>query len=151
VLNDLIQTDAAINPGNSGGPLLNMSGQVIGINTAGASQSQNIGFAIAISPAMPVVQQLIRVGKVIRPYLGVTSASVNNGAGIVSVAAGSPAQTAGLQAGDIIISFAGRKITTASELGAAITGRKIGDTVQMIVFLRNGQQNTTSATPVASP
>jgi serine protease Do len=149
VLNDLIQTDAAINPGNSGGPLLNMSGQVIGINTAVASQGQNIGFAIAITPALPVIEQLIQTGHVTRPYLGVGLMTTTNGVEITAVDPGSPAAQAGLQVGDVITEFNRQKITTASELRQAVISAQIGEKVE-IDYLRNGQANKTFAILVAN-
>jgi serine protease Do len=150
VLNDLIQTDAAINPGNSGGPLLNMAGQVIGINSAVASQAQNIGFAIAITPALPVIEQLIQVGYVTRPYLGVGFMTTTGGVEITAVDPGSPADQAGLQVGDIITQFAGQKVSTAGELRQAVISAKIGEKVE-IDYIRNGKGNKTFATLVASP
>jgi serine protease Do len=150
VLYDLIQTDAAINPGNSGGPLLNMEGQVIGINTAVASQAENIGFAIAITPALPVIEQLIHQGRIVRPYLGVGLYTTTNGVVITSVDPGSPADKAGLEMGDVVTQFAGQKITTAEELRQAIISGHIGDRVG-ISFIRNGKENQTFATLAASP
>jgi serine protease Do len=150
VLNDLIQTDAAINPGNSGGPLLNMAGQVIGINTAVASQAENIGFAIAITPALPVIDQLVHQGHIIRPYLGAGLYTVTNGVVITSVEAGSPADKAGLQVGDIITQFAGQKVATAEELRQSIISGHIGDRVE-IDYIRNGMEEKTFATLIASP
>jgi serine protease Do len=150
VLYDLIQTDAAINPGNSGGPLLNMAGQVIGINTAVASQAENIGFAIAITPALPVIEQLVHQGRVIRSYLGVGLYTTTNGVVITSVDPGSPAGKAGLEVGDIVTQFAGQKVTTAEELRQAIISAHIGDMVE-IDFTRNGRDNKTFATLIASP
>jgi serine protease Do len=150
VLNDLIQTDAAINPGNSGGPLLNMAGQVIGINTAVASQGQNIGFAIAITPALPVIEQLIQTGHVTRPYLGVGFMTTTNGVQITAVDPGSPAGKAGLQVGDIITQVAGQKVSTAGELRQAIISQHIGDKIE-IDYIRNGKENKTFATLIASP
>jgi serine protease Do len=150
VLNDLIQTDAAINPGNSGGPLLNMAGQVIGINTAVASQGQNIGFAIAITPALPVIEQLIHEGHVTRPYLGVGFMTATNGVEITAVDPGSPADKAGLQVGDIITQFNGEKVSMAGELRQAVISAQIGEKVE-IDYIRNGKENKTFATLVASP
>jgi len=150
VLYDLIQTDAAINPGNSGGPLLNMAGQVVGINTAIAAQAENIGFAISISPALPVIEQLIRQGRVIRPWLGVTFYPTRDGVVLTYVALGSPADKAGLQVGDIITQFAGQKISTTEELRQAIISCKIGEKVE-IVFIREGRQHKTTAVLVESP
>jgi serine protease Do len=150
VLYDLIQTDAAINPGNSGGPLLNMSGQVIGINSAVASQAENIGFAIAITPALPVIEQLIHQGRIVRPYLGVGLYTTTNGVVLTSVDTGSPADKAGLEVGDIVTQFAGQKVTTAEELRQAIISGHIGERVA-ISFIRNGKENQTFATLAATP
>jgi serine protease Do len=150
VLYDLIQTDAAINPGNSGGPLLNVSGQVIGINSAVASQAENIGFAIAITPALPVIEQLIQRGRIVRPYLGIGLYTTTNGVVITSVEPGSPAEKAGLEIGDTVTQFAGQKVTTAEELRQAIITGHIGDRVE-INFIRNGKENKTLATLAASP
>lgn len=150
VLYDLIQTDAAINPGNSGGPLLNLAGQVVGINTAIAAEAQNIGFAISISPALPVVEQLIRHGRAIRPWLGVIFLSVREGVLLTYVDPGSPADKAGLKIGDIIIRFAEQKVTSGEELRRAIVSHKIGEKVE-IVYLREGKEHKTTATLRESP
>lgn len=157
VLSDLIQTDAAINPGNSGGPLLNMAGQVVGINTAIAASAQNIGFAISISPALPVIEQLIQKGYVSHPWLGIAyrpvtpslaeyyNLPVKEGVLIVEVVDGSPASRAGLKIKDIIIRFAGEEITTAEDLRRAITAHEVGDRVE-IVFMQGDSERKTQAT-----
>jgi len=150
VLNDLIQTDAAINPGNSGGPLLNMAGQVVGINTAIAAEAENIGFAISISPALPVIEQLIRQGRVIRPWLGVTFFPTRDGVVLTYVDPDSPADKAGLQVGDVITQFAGQEISTAEQLRQAIVSHHIGEKVE-IVFIREGREHKTTAILAESP
>ncbi|MEW6034363.1 MAG: trypsin-like peptidase domain-containing protein [Chloroflexota bacterium] len=162
VLYDLIQTDAAINPGNSGGPLVNMAGEVVGINTAIAGEAQNIGFAISITPALSVVESLINKGYVVRPFFGISMATVGRavairynlaveeGVMVVSVTRGSPADSAGLQQGDVITSFGGQKVASSEELRRAIVSRKVGETVE-IVFYRGSSQQTARATLVESP
>jgi S1-C subfamily serine protease len=162
VLDDLIQTDAAINAGNSGGPLLDAAGQVIGINVAIASNAENIGFAISTDTAIPVVQSLITEGKVIRPWLGVSVAtvtpaiqryyhlSVDAGALITSVSSGSPAYEAGLRAGDVIVKIDAGDINTAAELTTAISSHQIGDQVE-IVYYRGNVQQVANATLEESP
>ncbi len=150
VLNDLIQTDAAINPGNSGGPLLNMAGQVVGINTAIAAEAENIGFAISISPALPIIEQLIREGRVIRPWLGVNFFPTSDGVVLTYIDLGSPADKAGLRIGDIITSFDGQKVSTAGELRQAVIEQKIGEKVE-IFFIRNGVESKTTAILIESP
>jgi S1-C subfamily serine protease len=162
VLNDIIQTDAAINAGNSGGPLLDMAGQVVGINVAIASNAENIGFAISTDTAIPVVESLITEGKVVRPWLGVevatvTSAiqhyynlAVNAGALITSVTNGSPADKAGLRPGDVITKIGDEDISTTEDLISAIGSHQIGDQVEIIYYRGNVQQVTT-ATLMESP
>lgn len=162
VLKDIIQTDAAINSGNSGGPLVNMAGQVVGINVAIASNAENIGFAISTDTAIPVIQSLISAGKVVRPWLGVevttvTSAiqhyyhlSVGAGTLITSVASTSPASKAGLRAGDVIVKIDNHDINTATELTSAIASHQIGDQVE-IVYYRGSVQTVASATLGESP
>ncbi len=152
VLDDIIQTDAAINAGNSGGPLLDAAGQVIGINVAIASNAENIGFAISTDTAIPVVQSLITEGKVVRPWLGVSVAtvtptiqqyyhlSVGAGALITSVSSGSPAGKAGLRAGDVIVKMDNGDISTAAELTAAISSHQIGDQIEIVYYRGNVQQ-----------
>jgi S1-C subfamily serine protease len=152
VLDDIIQTDAAINAGNSGGPLLDAAGQVIGINVAIASNAENIGFAISTDTAIPVVQSLITEGKVVRPWLGVSVAtvtptiqqyyhlSVGAGALITSVSSGSPADKAGLRAGDVITKMDEEDISTAAELTAAISSHQIGDQIEIVYYRVNVQQ-----------
>jgi len=162
VLNDIIQTDAAINPGNSGGPLLDTAGQVVGINVAIASNAENIGFAISTDTAIPVVQNLIAQGKVVRPSLGVsvttvTSAiqryynlSVSAGAFITSVSSGSPADKVGLRAGDVITKMDGENISTAEDFISVLGSHKIGDQIE-IVYYRGNAQKAATATLEESP
>jgi S1-C subfamily serine protease len=150
ILHDLIQTDAAINPGNSGGPLLNLEGQVVGINTATAANAQNIGFAIEISQAIPVIEQLIRAGHITRAYLGVELYTLDNGVGVIKVDAGSPAESAGLKPGDIITAVDGKQVQSAADLRELINSSAIGQSVQ-IVFARRGKEMHVSALLTASP
>jgi S1-C subfamily serine protease len=164
----LIQTDAAINPGNSGGPLVNLNGEVIGINTAvpgptGAGvQPYGIGFAISINEAKPIIAQLITQGHVTRPYLGVgtltlspaiaAQLNLNNDKGVVltDIARGSPADRAGLQQGDVVIAMDGKPITNDAELRQVIQSHKIGDQIQVAV-IRDGKQMTINAQLAQAP
>ncbi len=148
---ELIQTDAAINPGNSGGPLLNIHGEVIGINTAIRSDAQNIGFAIPIDSAKDVITQLLAGGSIKRPYVGVymqeldeklaRSLGLSKGAAgvvVAQVASGSPANQAGLQQGDVIERVDGQPVKSSKEVQGLVRGHKVGETVNMLV-LRNGK------------
>jgi serine protease Do len=162
VLNDIIQTDTAINAGNSGGPLLDAAGQVIGINVAIASNAENIGFAISTDTAIPVVQSLITEGKVVRPWLGVEvttvtpniqhyyNLSVSTGALITSITSGSPADKAGLKAGDVITKIDDEDISTTADLVSAISFHNIGDQVEIVYYHGNVQQ-VANATLEESP
>jgi S1-C subfamily serine protease len=132
---NLLQTDTAINPGNSGGPLLNAKGEVVGINTAIAGQAQNIGFAIAITPVMDVIDQL-REGTVPdRALMGVTTKPTGEGLGveIVEIADGSGAADSDLKVGDVIVAVDDTEITDPTSLGAAIATYQPGDTVTVTV------------------
>jgi len=132
---NLLQTDTAINPGNSGGPLLNGNGEVVGINTAIAGQAQNIGFAIAITPVLDVIDQL-RAGDVPeRALLGVTTAPSADprGAEIVELAPGSGAADSDLQVGDVITAVDDRRVDDSLELGSAIATYLPGDEVTVTV------------------
>ncbi|MGI8426508.1 MAG: S1C family serine protease [Actinomycetota bacterium] len=145
LLENLIQTDAAINPGNSGGALLDSSGSVIGVNTAVAGEAQNIGFAIAISPARGTVDKLIRDGKIVRPYLGIQmteisaeiaaqqNLTVKEGALLIQVVDGEPASDAGLQPGDVIVQIADTKVTGPEDVSKVLAKNKPGDAVDMVV------------------
>ena len=163
-LDDLIRTDAAINPGNSGGPLVNMTGEVIGITSVKIAMVgvEGFGYAISINAAKEVIDQLIVRGYVIRTYLGVGLSDVNpaaafwynlavdKGAFITYVEPGSPADEAGIEPEDIIVSLNGEEIATAQELVQAIHSRQIGQKVK-IVFWRGDTENTTYATLIESP
>lgn len=146
ILENLIQTDAPINPGNSGGALLDEDGKVIGINTAIIEQAQGIGFAIPSNTARGVADQLIKYGKVRRPYLGITefytitpedaqraNLPVDQGILIISILRGSPAHAAGLRRGDIIIAAQGHPIFDQTDLVDAIEEVGIGGTLEMRV------------------
>jgi len=161
-LQDLLQTDAAINEGNSGGPLVNTSGQVIGINTAIAGNAQSIGFAIPISNISGLIKTVLSTGKFQQPYLGVRYLPLTNdtaaqldlkvarGAYVLppdqtggqeSVVAGSPADKAGLKAGDIIIAVDGKNIDDRNSLTSLLDQHQVGDTVTLKVNRDDKNQN----------
>lgn len=148
-LDNVIQTDAAINLGNSGGPLLNSSGQVIGVNTAVSESGENIGFALPINVVRDSLKNFNSNGQFNRPYLGVSYRMVTRdvairneipeGAYIFSVIGGSAAQKAGMQAGDIITKFDGKKVESEkAELAALIAKKKVGDRVALTLW-RDGK------------
>lgn len=163
-LDDLIETSAAINPGNSGGPLVNMKGEVIGITSAkiAAVGVEGLGYAISTKTAIPIIEQLIKQGYVIRPWLGITlytvdqyvatvnRLSVSKGAVVAYVKPGSPAAGAGLQKLDVITHFKGKEITTAEEVIDSIHDSRIGEEVT-ITFVRGKETKTTSTRLIQSP
>lgn len=160
----LVQTTAAINPGNSGGPLVNMSGEIIGINSVKivASEVEGMGYAIGSNEAKPIIEHLIRYGHLTYPWLGVAvstvtplvaksqNLSVDRGALIAQIVADSPADTAGLRPGDVIIRFAGKQIADVADLVRAIRRSQIGQDVE-IVFVRGNDTRTASARLVERP
>ena len=152
VLSDLIQTDTAINPGNSGGPLLNMQGQVVGINTAVAGEAQNIGFAISIDHAKVLIDQLQQGDVPEHAMLGVATQATEAGAGVdvAEVTAGSAAATAGLQAGDVITSVDGTAIDGPDTLGAVIGTHQPGDEVK-VTYARDGASHDVTVTLGPAP
>lgn len=163
-LYDLIQTDAAINPGNSGGPLVNMAGEVIGITSAKIAMVgvEGMGYAISINTAKSIIEHLVRTGYVIRPWLGVAlrtvdqyvvfryDLAVDKGALITTVASDSPADKAGIEPDDVIVSLNDQEITTAQELVQAIHSSQIGQRVK-ITFWRGNTQNITHAVLAETP
>ena len=147
---DFIQTDASINQGNSGGPLFNLNGEVIGINTAiiapGQSGSIGIGFAIPANAASNVIDQLIKFGETKRGWLGVRIQEVSKeiaeveklkkpeGALVASVGKNSPAEKAGIKAGDIILEFDGKRINTMKKLPNVVASTKVGKSVELKIW-----------------
>ena len=145
-----IQTDAAINSGNSGGPLLNLSGQVIGVNSQIESSSGGnigIGFAVPSNTVKKVVAQLIADGKATHPYLGVKLGDSSDPAGakVGEVASGAPADKAGLQNGDVITAVDGTAVTSSDQLIAVLAADSPGDQVQLTVS-RGGSTQTVTVT-----
>jgi serine protease Do len=162
---NFIQTDAAINPGNSGGPLVNLQGEVIGINTAISSRnggSNGVGFAVPSNLASWVSQQLIDHGKVTRSYLGVSIQPVNyelgtqlgvapkSGVAVTNVFADTPAAKSGLQAGDVIVKFGDSAVTTPQQLQLAVERAAMGKSLTIDV-VRDGEAIELSYTPEAAP
>jgi serine protease Do len=154
-LQGLIETDATINPGNSGGPLVNMAGEVIGITNAKevATGVEGVGYAISSNEASPLIQDLINVGYIVRPYLGVSAEtivndyyaywynlSVNSGVRITSVDAVSPAGKAGLQVNDVIVKFNGQDITDTQQLIDAINQAQVGQSVDLTYYRGSVEQ-----------
>jgi putative serine protease PepD len=150
---DSIQTDAAINHGNSGGPLLDLADRVIGMTAQIESDSggnDGVGFAIPVNTVRSIATQLIGSGSVRHAYLGVGIASTSNGVRLTEVRPGTPAASAGLQAGDVITSIDGQSVRSASELSSAIDAKKPGDRVTL-TYLRSGQSHTATVTLAERP
>jgi serine protease Do len=150
VYKNLIQTDAAINPGNSGGPLISLNGEVIGINTAVNAEAQGIGFAIPMDTVKEVLDDLIKNGKVTRPYIGVGLQDLTKdladyfklekieGAVITYIFPESPAEVAGLKQGDIILKINDKKIVNSNDVSEIVKKAKINDKLMLMIY-RNGQ------------
>ncbi|MEZ4554416.1 MAG: trypsin-like peptidase domain-containing protein [Dehalococcoidia bacterium] len=142
---DLVQTDAAINPGNSGGPLLNLAGEVVGINTVVAGEAEGIGFAISTATIRRIARQLVEDGRAVHPYVGIRYVPLNaataaelgtdvrEGIAVGDVAQDSPAARAGLQARDIIVAVDGRDLTGESDFARAIEEGQPGDVLTFTV------------------
>jgi S1-C subfamily serine protease len=148
LIENVIQTDAALNPGNSGGPLVDSRGNVIGINTAIIQYAQGICFAIPVNTMRWVVTQLMREGKVVRGFLGISGQTVplpvrviryfllenDSGVQIMDVVHGSPADRAGLKAGDVIISLSGEPVLTVDDIHRKLTGASIGRNLSLVLL-----------------
>jgi serine protease Do len=166
-LDNVIQTDAAINPGNSGGPLLNIEGQVVGMNTAVDQTGQSIGFAIPISLVQSALDSYTANGRIVRPMLGVryitiskeyateNNLAVSQGALLYSstdspaVVSGSPADNAGLKNGDIITKIGNTTLTTTTTLMSVVETYKVGDKIA-VTYIRDGKTSTVNITLVES-
>ncbi|MFB6347754.1 MAG: Do family serine endopeptidase [bacterium] len=162
---DLIQTDAAINRGNSGGPLINIEGEIIGINTLilseGSQGNQGVGFAISANLAKRTASDLIEYGKVRRPWLGVViqeitsemarHVDVDKGVIVAEVKDGSPADEAGIESGDVILKFNGKTIKTPHDLQRRVLAQNIGDEVQVTLKKQGDGQVTLTVTLAELP
>ncbi len=163
-LYDLIETTAAINPGNSGGPLVNLAGEVIGITSAKIATVgvEGMGYAISTETAIPIIEELVTNGYVIRPWLGVVlytvdqfaiaryELAVESGVLITQVVQDSPADRAGLKPGDVITRFAGKEIATAEDMIRAIHLSEIGQK-SAVTYWRGKAEYDTEVTPIESP
>jgi S1-C subfamily serine protease len=141
----MIQTDAAINPGNSGGPLVNIQGQIIGINSANIPFAQGIGFSIPITAARHIADELIKHGKVVRPWLGILGIGLNpqiaeyyrlpsdRGILVTRVFENSPAFEAGIAPGDLIVEADHKNMNDMGDLTKEIRTKKIGDELSVVV------------------
>ena len=155
VYHNFIQIDASINPGNSGGPLLNINGDLVGINTAIYAKAQGIGFAIPISKARKIISDLIQYGEVIQAWIGITVQNIDEklarylkitakkGIIVTSVEPASPAQEAGIQKGDIVLAIGRQKLNSIGEYQTASKGLAAGDTVEAKIW-RDGRKKTIS-------
>jgi serine protease Do len=153
MLHNLIQTDAAINPGNSGGPLVNLAGQVIGVNTALITSAHGIGFAISANTAKPILAGLIGSGRVIHPTLGLDAVSVTpqvayandlpieRGALVIRLEENGPAEAAGILPGDVITAVDGRGVTDLHHFHESLERHKVGETVSVTLW-RDGKNLT---------
>ena len=165
LIENVIQTDAALNPGNSGGPLVDSQGYVVGINTAIIQYAQGICFAIPVNTMRWVVTQLIREGKVVRGFLGISGQTVplpvrvvryfqldhNSGVQVVDVATASPAHRAGLKEGDIIISLGGEPVTTVDDIHRRLTREAIGKSLEVVLLRDWTKKVEISIVPAESP
>ena len=160
---DFLQTDASINPGNSGGPLVNLNGEVIGINTAilGPGGNIGIGFAVPSDMVKPVVKELIATGKVRRPYLGISMQEMTadmakaiggpeKGALVQALTPGAPAEKAGVKRGDIIMKVDGKPVKNSRDVQREVLTRRVGDTVALELW-RDGKNVNLSAKAAELP
>ena len=159
---DFIQTDASINPGNSGGPLVNIDAEVIGINAMIIQPGQGIGFAIPINLAKAIMTELIKTGKVIRPWVGIGLQDITpdlmkffslkgkEGALISQIYEGSPAEKAGLKVGDVVIEVDGVKVTNSQDVVREVLKKQVGQKVNF-VLLREGKRTEISLTTAQMP
>jgi serine protease Do len=155
---NVVQTDAAINHGNSGGPLVNMHGEVVAINTAGADTAENIGFAIAIDSVKSTIQGAIANPLAPSAYLGVSTQTVSptmtfqlnlpvdHGAYVLATTANGPADAAGIQRGDVIVGLNGADVNTADDLGNVLAGLQPGQSVPVEVAVPDGQSRSIDVT-----
>lgn len=146
LLEDLVQTDAPINPGNSGGPLVDIEGKVVALNTAIVPFAQGIGFAIPVNYVKRCATEILTHGRMMRPWLGVSGLTltpeiasyyrlpVGKGALVMDVMAGSPAEKAEIEKGDIIIGFGDKAINSVDELVREVQKRKIGDKARLLML-----------------
>lgn len=159
---DFLQTDASINPGNSGGPLVNLDGEIIGINTMIAGNS-GIGFAVPSSMARPIAEQLMNGGKVRRPYIGIAMQDLTpemgktlgdkapeHGAIVGQVQNGSPAEKAGVKAGDVIVKVDGQSVDGSKAVQRTILGKGIGQKVDLALW-RDGKEQHVATTTAELP
>jgi len=163
LIDNIIQTDAALNPGNSGGPLVNSAGEVIGVNTAMIRPAQGICFAIASNTAKFVAGWLIKEGKIRRSYIGVAGQNVpihrrivrfydlprETGVFVVSIEKGSPAETAGVREGDVIVAFNAKPIGSIHELHKMLMGDQIGVEAKILI-IRHTEKLELSILPAES-
>jgi S1-C subfamily serine protease len=164
LMDDIVQTDASLNPGNSGGPLVTSRGDVIGINTATIQPAQGLCFAIASNTARYVAARLIRDGRIRRGYIGLAGQTVpiprsiaranqlavTSGVFVVSVEAKSPAATAGLHDGDVVLAFGGQPVTGVDDLHRLLTDARIGAATAMTI-LRSGARRQLTLIPSEKP
>jgi S1-C subfamily serine protease len=157
LMDDVLQTDAALNPGNSGGPLVTTQGEVIGVNTAMIQPAQGLSFAIASNTARFVAAKLIRDGRIRRSYIGVAgqnvpvpraiarahAVAVASGILVSSIEAGSPAATAGLREGDVIIAFGGVPVAGIDELHRHLSDERIGVPTRVVVLRGSARRQLT--------
>ncbi len=162
MIDNIIQTDAALNPGNSGGPLINTSGEVIGVNTATIMQAQGLCFSISINSAKDIANMLIREGRVRKAYLGVNMQDVNlhqrvinyhhlenkRGVYVMSIEKNSPAERAGLKEGDVIVSFNETNVNSGDELFRLLSKDRINSHSSIKIIRRNSELLMLDVLPV---
>jgi S1-C subfamily serine protease len=136
-IDNAVQTDAAINPGNSGGPLLDARGRVIGVNSQGRGGASGIAFAVPVDTLKSVVRDLRRDGRVVRPFLGITTA--DDGRRVTDVVSGGPADDAGVREGDTTVSVDGRRARESGDVADAVQRRRPGDRITVVVR-RDGRE-----------
>ena len=162
IFEGLLQTDAAVNPGNSGGPLADISGRVIGINTAMLPFAQGVGFAIPINTVKRIAGEILEKGRVSRPWIGISGVDLNkaisrryeiqveSGFLVAELVPGSPAQAAGMRVGDVIVGAEGVEVRRTKDLLLALSRQPVGQPLDLTV-LRNGYRIRLEVRPAEAP